>query len=115
MWDLLVMILAMANSFLAPIDIAFEPEFTKNQQYLWMMNSVDIVFFLDMIIISLTTFTDSHGAEIRDNKKIMLRYVFSLSFLPDLLSLLGNSFFSILLSKLHTLVLFKVVRVAKLG
>ena len=78
MWDIGVMFLATLNSFIVPIDIAFEPGYTLNDSYRAMTNGIDVVFLLDMVAISLTTFRDSNGSEVRNHFSIISRYVLSL-------------------------------------
>jgi len=50
---------------------------------------------LDMIANSLTTFRDESGSEIKQFHKILLRYVKSFRFYPDLLAFLGNALFTL--------------------
>ena len=109
------MLLAVVNSFLVPIEMSFEPRFTGKEGYHLFDRSVDIVFLLDMLVTSVTTYWDSQGEEVRSVKKILWRYVLSWGFLADLMALLGNSFFASLYPKLSVLALCKVVRVLRIG
>jgi len=76
---------------------------------------VDLAFLLDMIIMCITTYRDAKGNEVRNSNWIILRYIKSFQFYPDLFALLGSSFVAGFIPILQMLSLFKVIRVLRLG
>jgi hypothetical protein len=61
LWDKFILILAIQNSFIIPIDLAFKPEFTKIPWFKLFDALVDILFVIDMVLMFLTTYLDSKG------------------------------------------------------
>jgi len=109
------LVLALQNSFFVPIELSFEPPFTKLTMYLLLNIIVDLVFFLDMIVMSITTYTDRLGREVKDSHMIFLKYLKSFRFYPDLISLFGNDLLTALFPIFKICGLFKVIRVLRLG
>ena len=63
-WDLFVLLLAFQNSLLIPIDLAFNPEFTRDVGVQIFDNIVDILFIIDMALMFMTSYLNKMGAEI---------------------------------------------------
>jgi hypothetical protein len=61
LWDKLILVLAIQNSFIIPIDFAFKPEFTKIPNFQIFDAIVDIIFVIDMVLMFLTTYIDNKG------------------------------------------------------
>ena len=87
-WDILILIIAIFNSFSIPLTLAFseiEENFSQNDYY----NIVNLVgtclFFFDILINLNTTYYDHDGEEIHDKRLIMKNYVFGM-FSIDLIS-----------------------------
>lgn len=74
-WDKFILILAIQNSFIIPIDLAFGPEFTKGFKFKVFDGIVDILFLVDMILMFMTSYQDSRGKEIKDSHTIAANYM----------------------------------------
>ena len=55
-WDIFVLLLALQNSFIIPLDLAFEPKFTSYKGFANFDLFVDIIFVIDMIIMFFTSY-----------------------------------------------------------
>ena len=84
------MLLAFQNSLIIPIDISFEPKWASNFFYQIFDNMVDLLFFVDMTLMCITSYLDVKGKEVTDSYKIMRKYVFSIRFITDALAILGT-------------------------
>ena len=86
-WDLFVMILAVFNSIVIPIDIAFRPLNFQNQILVSVNYVVDCMFLLDIIFNFRTTFHNQlTGDEVINPKQIAKAYASSTRFWIDVLS-----------------------------
>ena len=86
-WDLFVMVLAVWNSMVIPIDIAFNPASFSNTSLVTVNFIIDFLFFMDIIINFRTTFHNtSTGDEVINPKKIAAAYASSIRFWIDILS-----------------------------
>lgn len=74
-WDALIVVLALYNSFLIPLQIAFEPKSLSGPFMLTLDLLVDFIFVLDIAVIFRTTFYNSFGEEVADLTKIGLNYL----------------------------------------
>ena len=74
-WDKIILILAIQNSFIIPIDLAFGPEFTNGFKFQVFDGIVDILFLVDMILMFMTSYQDSRGKEIKDSHTIAANYM----------------------------------------
>ena len=86
-WDIVVMIIAIYNTFTISLDIAYEPEQFKSNGFRAFNYLTDIVFFVDMGLNFRTAFYDFEGNEVVDPKAIALRNFKSVFFI-DLLATL---------------------------
>ena len=59
-----MLVFAFQNSLIIPIDLAFEPAWTKNIGLKIFDNMVDILFIIDMCIMFFSSFLDKMGEEI---------------------------------------------------
>ena len=85
-WDLLIIILAVYNSIFLPFEIAFRPEYTNYEWVYWFNKSVDITFFIDILVNFRTTYINPiTGEEIKKPSKIACNYL-SGKFWVDLVS-----------------------------
>ena len=85
-WDLVIIFLAIYNSFQIPFEIAFDPEDMKTAGFLVLNTLIDFVFLLDIIVNFRTTFYDIEtGDEVFDPKRTGKKYLKS-RFTIDLLS-----------------------------
>ena len=75
-WDLIIILMAIYNSFQIPLGLAFKPP-SYEYTFVKIINSlIDICFFFDIILSFRTTyFNPITGAEIFDPKKIAKNYL----------------------------------------
>ena len=89
-WDLSVLFLAIYNSVGIPLELAF---YKSDNYYLMVFsNFIDLVFFIDLIIMFFTSYRNKMGSEVWDRKEISINYMGSIRFLMDLIALLGSDF-----------------------
>lgn len=62
-WDLLIVALAVYNSFLIPIDFSFYFYWRSEKTAVIIDLIIDCVFLIDVIIGFLTTYLDRNGKE----------------------------------------------------
>lgn len=107
-WDVFIIILAIYNSVVIPLDFVFFPQEIKDSVVLNTLNNItDSMFIIDIIIMFFTTYTDSHGKEIDDRKSIAYSYIKTWRFVFDILPIF-HFFWS-------AMGLFKLVRVRRLS
>ena len=82
--------MAFQNSLIIPIDLAFEPEFTRLKSFEVFDNIVDGLFLIDMIVMFMTSFINKKGAEVLDSHKIAAKYLMSFRFVADFFAVLGT-------------------------
>jgi len=87
-WDIFIIIIALYSVLVIPIRIGINVK-------LWdpAYDFIDVITWLfycfDMFINLRTTYVDSFGMEVVESKRIMLKYVGSIRFVLDILSLLN--------------------------
>lgn len=91
-WDKFILILAIQNSFIIPIDLCFQPEFTHGEGFVLFDTIVDLIFMFDMVLMFFTSYLDKRGNEVKDTNMIAAKYVWSFRFLCDFLAVLGTGF-----------------------
>ena len=89
-WDKFILLMAIQNSFMVPIDLAFSPSLMAHPLYNIFDFLVDICFVVDIIMQFFTSFMNRMGAEVFDSRKIFKLYAFSGRFIMDFLPLLGS-------------------------
>ena len=87
-WDYAIIIAAMISVAFIPVRQALNQEFGKDVYFVIDIFSY-IMYCADIFISLRTTYIDSFGEEIKDNRLIIRRYLQSPSFWIDLLSLLN--------------------------
>lgn len=90
-WDILVLLLAIANSLLIPLEIAFKPTSFKSLAFLIIDNILDLIFLIDFILMFFVSFYSKDGKEVKDSRKIFWKYLRTSRFWTDFLSLFGSS------------------------
>ena len=119
-WDLVIIFLAIYNSFQIPFEIAFNPEKMKSPGFIALNTSIDLVFLMDIIVNFRTTFYDIEtGDEVFDAKRTGRRYLRS-RFTIDLLSTLPFDNIAAIFTAssspvLQLFSLLKLVRISRLG
>ena len=114
-WDFLVLLLAIQNSLIIPLDLAFHPAWASTSAYQIVDNLVDGMFLIDMVVMFVTSFLDKAGHEVKDSRRIAERYMRSSRFVIDLLSLLGTGIVTQFYPTLKVFQCFKMNRVLRLG
>lgn len=85
-FDLVIISLAIYNSFQIPFEIAFNPKDMKSPGFIVINCLIDTIFLLDIIVNFRTTFYDLEtGDEVFDPKRTGKKYLKS-RFAIDLLS-----------------------------
>ena len=75
-WDLVIMVFAIFNCLVIPIEIAFEPAYAKTWWYLIFNSTIDFSFFLDILVTFRTTyFSSTTGNEVYNPKYIAINYI----------------------------------------
>lgn len=119
-WDLVIIFLAIYNSFQIPFEIAFDPEKMKSPGFIALNTTIDLVFLLDIIVNFRTTFYDIEtGDEVFDAKRTGRKYLRS-RFTIDLLSTLPFDNIAAIFTAgsspvLQLFSLLKLVRISRLG
>ena len=60
-WDYFVMLIATWNAMTLPIELAFEPEFTRSQENATANAIIDFLFLLDIIVVFRTSIIGDNG------------------------------------------------------
>ena len=122
-WDLFVIILAIYNAILIPLNISFSPPDFTSPAFQIVDAVVDLLFLFDIVFTFRTTYLDpERGEEITDPYEIAYNYVKRGNFWLDLLSSLPfsdilsfNDWGSTLNTILDLLGLFKLLRIFRIS
>ena len=75
-WDLFMMLLAIYNCFVIPLQISFDPPVFNSVGFLVINSTIDVLFAVDLVVMFRTTYIDSYtGEEIFNGNKIALNYI----------------------------------------
>ena len=114
-FDIIVLILALWNAVLIPIEYVYDFDFLKYTSTKIIDNFIDVIFFVDMILMFFTSFFNSKGEEIFDSMEIAHNYVIKPRFYMDALSLFGTGFVSKFLPEwLKSFGYFKLSRIKRI-
>lgn len=113
-WDSFIIILALVNAFMLPLDMAFQPSFTQSNFYKFGDFLIDLCFLVDMILMCITSVRDQAGREVFDSFLITVRYVKTLRFVCDLGALLGTGVITNYVPEFVFLGYLKLTRVLRL-
>mgnify|MGYP002629862122 CR=1 FL=1 len=114
-WDKFILILAIQNSFIIPIDLCFQPEFTHARPFVLFDTIVDVIFMFDMLLMFVTSYLDRQGNEVKDTSLIASKYVWSFRFLCDFFAVLGTGFLTQFIHSFRLFGIFKLNRVFRLS
>jgi hypothetical protein len=116
-WDIVMIICAIFNSALIPLEINFElPNLFNSVKYIVFDNAIDVLFVIDIIVMFFQSYLDTNsGIEVFEPKEVALNYIFSMGFLFDIFSVVGASVFTRLVWWLRPFGYFKMIRVRRLG
>ena len=108
-WYLIILVLAVITSFSVGFELVIST-LGDATSYKVFTYSSDVLFFIDILVQFRTTFFSVEGEEVRDWKKISVRYMKGM-FMIDLIATIPWSLFPI---KLLTLLkIFKVTRITR--
>jgi len=119
-WDLVIIFLAIYNSFQIPFEIAFNPADMKTPAFIVLNSMIDFIFLLDIVVNFRTTFYDIEtGDEVFDAKRTGRKYLKS-RFTIDLLSTIPFDNIALIFTAssspvLQLFSLLKLVRISRLG
>jgi hypothetical protein len=87
-WDIFIIIIALYSVLVIPIRIGintklWDPAYDFIDCITWLF------YCFDVFVNLRTTYVDSFGLEVVENKRIMMKYVGSIRFVLDILSLLN--------------------------
>jgi hypothetical protein len=114
-WDWSILVMAIENSFVIPLEVAFEPAFESNLGYQIISNLIDLMFLIDMVLISVTAYIDSKGNQVKDSNLIIKHYVKSFRFIADFGALLGTGIITNLVPSFKFFGFFKLTRIFRIG
>lgn len=116
MWDGVILVAAIFNSFAVPLEYVIT-ELETNSDYQLIDLIINFLFLVDIVIGFRTTFFDSQGMEVRDPKQIAGNYLRGL-FLVDFLSSIPYRYVRQVLpfvSVLSPLKILKITRISRFG
>eukprot|EP00356_Strombidium_inclinatum_P001853 CAMPEP_0170511220 /NCGR_PEP_ID=MMETSP0208-20121228/66186_1 /TAXON_ID=197538 /ORGANISM="Strombidium inclinatum, Strain S3" /LENGTH=142 /DNA_ID=CAMNT_0010794743 /DNA_START=817 /DNA_END=1242 /DNA_ORIENTATION=- len=105
----------MINSFIIPVELSFEPEELSSVGFLILDNALDVLFFIDIVLMFFTTYLSKQGQEIFESNLIAVNYMKTSRFFTDILSLLGANVITQFSPRLRVLGFFKMARVRRLN
>ena len=79
------MLIATWNALSLPIELAFEPEFTRSQENATLNAIIDFLFLIDIVVVFRTAIIGDNGEIVTDQKTIAIKYLKG-SFMIDFLS-----------------------------
>lgn len=86
-WDIVILTLAIIKFVLIPIEVAWTPEFTTGPAYMLFDYLFDFFFLFD-ILFNFRTSIIRNGEEILSPKEITQVYMFSSTFVMDVLCII---------------------------
>jgi hypothetical protein len=120
-WDIFIMLLAIYSCFIVPVQFSFDPEFAKGLVFILADLTVNVIFFIDIIVNFRTTFIHRKtGKEVTSRFEIAVNYL-KFRFWIDFLATIPFDTVGILFiqedntSLLQLFSLLKLVRVLRLG
>ena len=114
-WDRYILFLAILNSISVPVQLSFEPPALRSLQYVLWDSFVDLFFLLDVVLKFMTTYQSKNGKEVFDPTLIAMRYIFSIGFVLDILSMFGNTLLTKLFPSLKIMRFLKMTRIFRLN
>lgn len=112
-WDILIIAMAIYNSIVIPIEIAFQPEQLTNPGEIVVESLINMVFFIDIFLNFRTTYiSEVNGDEIFDLRQIGLMYVLKGKFFLDVLSSIP---FNAMQSSSDILPIFGMLKLFRVG
>ena len=119
-WDIFIIIIAIFVCFTSPYVFSFSNEFPGKDIFDAVCLSIDIIFFVDIIVIFRTSYVNNMtGDEIYSPSLIAKNYLFSSRFVLDFLSSLPFDYFKLgtgyVGDILSLITMLKIVRVTRIN
>ena len=86
-WHIIVLVLAMLNFLIIPIEVAWNPSFTTKPIYILQDYLFDLIFLFD-IVVNLRTMKVKEGEVISEPRRIAFYYLFSPAIFLDVIPIL---------------------------
>lgn len=115
-WDIVIIVMALYNSIIIPVEIAFNPMSLNSAAEIFVESIINLVFMIDIFLnFRITYISGISGDEIFDPRLIAQMYILNGKFILDVLSSIpfnavGSS--SDILPILGMLKLFRVGRIS---
>ena len=74
-FDVVILFMAVFNSFVIPIEISFNPKELEHPAYVSVAAIIDLFFILDIVLMFFTSYQDKKGKQIKNSAKIAKRYM----------------------------------------
>ena len=108
-WDMTILVLAIVSSFTVGFELILK-DMKHNDTYTAFVIIADILFWIDIFVQFRTTYISVEGEEVRDGKKIAIRYLKGM-FIIDLIATISWQF--IFTGPIQLLKIFKVTRITR--
>ena len=113
-WEIFIIIVALYSVMVIPIRIAIntqllEPAYDTIDLITWF------IYIIDVFVNMRTTYIDNFGLEVTDGNRIMMKYVGSLRFIVDILSLFNAPNFIVSGAGETTLIILNMLGLLKLS
>jgi hypothetical protein len=114
-WDSFILILAIYNSLVIPLDQALKPLWLKHSTIPYINYFIDFMFLLDIIITFFTSIMTRQGYESWNAGDVAVEYITQSRFYIDTLSLLGSDLLRFIHRYFALFGMLKIVRVLRIG
>lgn len=116
-WDLIIIVLSVYNAILIPYEFAYSLD--ENEIWLVFDYIIDSLFMIDILINFRTIYKDKQDEDVRDGKKIAMRYLCYGRFPVDIIASIPLDVITLFIqtdsSNLKFLGMMKMVRLLRLG
>jgi len=112
-WDLLILILAIFNSFAVPLEYVVV-SLNQNSSYSTIDAIINFLFIIDILVGFRTTYFDAFGMEVRDVKQISKNYLGGM-FVIDLLSSIPYRYVELFFPPISYISFFKILKIARIS
>ena len=113
MWDGLVLIMAIFNSFAVPLEYVMTSlEYNSDYQTLDLI--INIMFLFDILLGFRTTYFDSQGQEVRDSGLIVKNYLRGM-FVVDFLSSIPYRYFALIVPAIKNISFLKILKITRIS
>jgi hypothetical protein len=112
LWDTLVILISLAVTLMNSLCLSFGAPFFRTTGFIAINLITDLLLLADMVIIFRTSKLNiDSGEEIYDPKILATKYIFSINFWIDLLSIIPFE----IMSNQDLLLLFSMLKISRIG